>query len=150
MSVINEIKEGILDQMSTTLGSDYKKISYVTNISKNSLIGSFKGYGVHVGSATEIEGTIGSRTMDHNFKLYLVDSYAGPSEHNDDTKANFPVVFGGLAHDITTNIQKNKATLSSSGAVLIVNDLQINEVEYLDEEKVGFLEFEITVRYKHK
>lgn len=150
MAVIKEIRDGILARMATTLGGGYSKLTHVTDIASNKYNGNFKRYGVTAGSASEVSGTVGVRTMDHAFKLYLVDSYLSPtSTLDDDIKAELAVTLGDLAHGIIDDIQKNKSTLSTSGKVLIVNYLQLNEIKYLEAERVGVLEFEVNIKYKY-
>lgn len=149
MGILTEISSGILTRMQATLGSDYKRLSFVNDISKNTFKGNHKRYGIKVGGASETSGQVGAYTLDHTFYLYLVDSYASPTNQlNDDLQAALPISLGNLAHTIFKDLAANKSTFSSKGEVLIINNFNISEIEYLESQDVGVLEFSINVKYK--
>ena len=149
MGIVTEIRNNILTRVGNTLGSTYQKLSFVNDVSQNTFTGSSKRYGVKVGSASETDGRVGAYTLDHSFSIVLVSSYHSPTNQlNDDLASELAVTLNDLAHTIYKDLATNKSTLSSSGNILIVNNLSINEIEYLTTDKVGVLEFEINIKYK--
>lgn len=150
MAIIKEIRDNIETRMANILGSDYSKLSYVVDITDNTFKGNSKRYGVRPLGSVETDGQTCSFTMDHSFQLYLVDSYnsGALAQVSDDLKADIAVEMQDLALEIYNDLAENRSTLSTTGRVFIVNQLNIEEVEYIEESKIGILRFDINIKYK--
>lgn len=148
--MVNELKESIQTRIATLLGSGYTKLSYVTNISLNKFKANSSRYGVLPKGATETSGQTSTYTMDHTFSVFIVDGYndGAANQLNDDVKATKVATLMDKAHQIYRDIAANKALLSATPNVLVVNNLSIYEVTYIEVEKVMILQFDFNIKYK--
>lgn len=146
-NVINDIKSGIITRLGTSIPT-YSQLAYQIDVSKNKFKGNSKGYSVQPSAASETEGLIGSFTMDHSFTITLSNSYNnGAKSGLGDTLQSSRVT--ELTDDILEvyrDLVINKKNINSS--ILLVNDLNIENAEFLEEEKVITISFNINIKYK--
>ena len=147
MSTINDIKAGIITRLNSSI-STYSQLSYQVDVARNKFKGNSKGFAVHPNSATEVDSLIGAFTMDHSFAITLTNSYNnGASSQIGDTLKSSRIT--EINDDILTaykDLVNNKGSIDAS--ILVINDLSIDEAEFLDEEKVITIQFNINIKYK--
>ena len=147
MSIINDIKAGIKARLALSVPS-YSELSYQVDVSKNKFKGNSKGYAVHPESANEVDGLTGAFTMDHTFGITLTNSYNNGASSNigDSLKSSRITEINDDILVTYKDLVNNKSNIDS--AILVINDLNINDAEFLEEEKVITIKFTINVKYK--
>jgi len=147
LTIIKDIKSG-LESAINTLSLGYTKLAYQTDVKQNKFKGNHKGYSVMPSSSNETDGLIGAYTMNHKFEITYTDSYnAGAASQVGDTLKSSRIT--EITDDILTTykyISNNKYSIYSG--ILLINDLSIEQAEFLDEEKVITIKFSFTVKYK--
>ena len=146
--MVKTIRDNMITRVGTVLGVNYSKLSFAGDLSSNKFGKSLKRFAVTPDSASEASGSVGANTLDHRFIITLTDGYntGAAGQLNDDQKMERIGELQDRALDIYVDLQVNKSLLSLN--VLIVNNLSISAVEFLDEEKVAVIKFEINVKYK--
>ncbi len=147
--MVKTIRDNIAIRLLATLGSDYVKLSFGSDLSMNKFGRSVKRFAVIPKSAVVVvDGPAGANTIDHRFEIILTDGYVNgaAAQLNDDLKLEKIGELQDKALLIYKDLQMNKSSLN--GQVLIVNGLNVSEIEYLDEEKVAVLKIEINIKYK--
>jgi hypothetical protein len=146
--MVKTIRDNMITQIESILGSGYSKLSFASDLSMNKFGKSLKRFAVTPESAQEVSGSTGVNTMDHRFVITLTDGYnvGAASQLSDDAKMERIGELQGKALEIYKMLQVNKTLLSPR--VLIVNSLNISTAEFLDEEKVAVIKFDINVKYK--
>lgn len=144
---INNIKAGIITRLGIALPT-YNQLSYQIDIGKNKFKGNAKGFAVHPRNASETEGLVGSFSMDHVFSITLTNSYNnGAASQLGDTLQSSRIT--EINDDILTtykDLVNNKGSIDSS--ILLISDLDIEEAEFIEEEKVITIKFNINIKYK--
>tara|TARA_Y100001936_G_C15973559_1_gene612503 strand:+ start:634 stop:1080 length:447 start_codon:yes stop_codon:yes gene_type:complete len=145
--MVSNIKAGIEARIEASL-PEYKKLSYQLDIPKNKFKGNAKRYAVEPLSGNETESTLGAITLDQTFSITLTDSYnsGAKSQVNDEVKVDAIL---SLKDDIITlykDISNNKKSIDNT--VLLINDLNISEAEFIEEEKLAYVTCSFTVKYK--
>lgn len=149
MSRITEITSNIQSRVASVLGTEYSELNYIIDHSKNRYEGNSKRYGVIPNPAFEVDGEVGTFTVDHEFLIKLTDSYTNGPESQINDALQYAVVqqLQDKALTIYDDLTVNKALLGTG--VLIVTNLNIQAVEFIEEQKVAYLEFLITIRYRY-
>ncbi len=149
MAKINNITDKLIARMALVLGSDYKPLNYVIDIAKNKFTGNTKRYGVIPSPSTEASGETQSFTMDHSFTLKITDTYSNGATNqiNDSAQAQKMRDLQDKALEIYNDVAVNKSIIGEG--ILIVNSLSMDEVEFLEDDKVAYLEFTINVKYRY-
>lgn len=144
---INDIKAGIITRLGVSLPL-YSQLAYQVDVSKNKFKGNSKGFAVHPQSASETDSLIGAFTMDHSFNITLTNSYnQGAKSQVGDTLKSSRIT--ELNDDILMaykDLVNNKSAIDNS--ILVINNLNIEEAEFLEEEKVIMIKFNINIKYK--
>jgi hypothetical protein len=145
--MVKTIRDNITARLGTVL-TGHSKLSYVANVSANKFGQALKRFGVTPDGAAETSGSTNLNTMDHRFTITLTDGYnsGAVNQINDDLKMERIGELQDRALTIYKDLQVNKSSISTS--VLIINNLNINAVEFLEEEKVAVIKFEINIKYK--
>ena len=146
--MVKTIRDNIITRTGLVLGASFSKISFTGDLSANKFGKSSKRFGVVPDNASETAGVLGANTLDHKFIMVLTDGYnaGAATQVSDDLKMEKIVELQDKALEIYKSLQANKSSISAS--VLIINNLNINAVEFLEEEKVAVIRFELTVKYK--
>jgi hypothetical protein len=146
--MVTTIRDNIAVRLLAVLGSEFSKLSYMSDVSQNKFGRANKRFGVIPKSALATSGVNGLDTLDHSFEVILTDGYLSGAlaQINDELKTERIGELQDRALLIYKDLQVNKGFLDSK--VLIVNGLSMSEIEYLDEEKVAILRFEINIKYK--
>lgn len=146
MSIAN-IKSGIEARLAISIPS-YSKAAYEIDIADNKFKGNAALFSVVPGSASEVDGLINAFTLDHTFTITLSNSYnQGAKSQIGDTLKSSRIT--ELNDDILAaykDLCVNKSAISST--ILVLNQLEVNEAEFIDESKVILISF--TVNIKHK
>lgn len=150
MGLVTDVKNNILTRVALVLGADYSQLAYVNDVSQNKFKGASKRYGVLPGSANETSGTNQYVTLDHQFQVILTDSYqAGPdSQINDNLKAERINELQDKALAIYKDLATHKSLISAS--CLIINNLSIESIEFLEDEKVAVQRLNFNVKYRQQ
>lgn len=146
---ITAIKDNILSRLGNVLGNEYSKLSYVTDVKQNKFGRTSKRFGVLPGSATEISGTLQHVTMDHQFSITLTDSFnsGATAQLNDNLKAERINELQDKVLSVYRDLVLQARNLSAN--VLSVNNLQIDDPEFVDDEKVIIQKFSINIKYRN-
>lgn len=147
MGVVANIKTN-LQTRALALLTAYKVHPYAIDIEKNKFKGNSKQLSVLPNVAAEVEGLIGAYTLDHNFNYTFTNSYnaGAKSQIGDSLKVQR---IQELMDDILatySDVQLNKSAIDPT--VLVINNLQVNEPEFDDIEKIIIVRCSITVKYK--
>lgn len=147
MSYISNITTNIESRIQTLLGSDYKKLSYVFNIEENKFTGNTKRYGVIAESASETQGLVGGLTVTHDFIIKLTDTYSkgALNQLSDVGKQEATIRLEDNALSIVTDLQANKSAIETN--ILIINNYTKSSVKFIEDSKVAYLEFYISIQY---
>lgn len=144
---INDIKAGIISRLGIVLPA-YTQLSYQVDVSQNKFKGNAKGFAVHPQSASETDSLVGAFTMDHSFGITLTNSYneGGKSQLGDSLKSSRITEINDDILIAYKDLVNNKGIID--GSILVINDLNIEDAEFLEEEKVITIKFNINIKYK--
>lgn len=146
-TLINDIKAGIEARI-TIAASSYTKLAYEINIADNKFKGNSKGFAVKPAPANEVDSLLGAFTMDHEFQITYTDSYnhGAKSQIGDSLKSSKITELNDVILDTYKDLAINKSNIDAS--ILLINNLSINEAEFIEEEKVIIINFTINIKYK--
>lgn len=146
--MVKTITDNIITRLPAVLGSGFVKLSFGSDVSLNKFGRSTKRFAVTPSGAFSTFGAVGINTIDHKWLITLTDGYmnGAAAQLNDDLKMAKIAELQDLALKVFSDLQLNKATISTG--ILIVNNLIINDIEFLEEEKVAVLKFELNIKYK--
>jgi hypothetical protein len=144
MNFVEQINDAIKARMAIVLGSPYKELDYVLDVSSNNFRNSATRYGVRPLESSPSEGVLRSVTLDHTFQIILVD----PFVNRDNDLAQREITFTQYAKmdDIYKDLLGSKAGLSN--IILLVSSPSTAEPEYLEEENVAILRGNIPIKYR--
>lgn len=143
--VVRTITSAIKSEISTELGANYSELGYVLDITKNSYRQNNNRYGVIPKVATQIDGVTRYATYSQEFEFVLTKGY-GQSQISDEKQRTAALDMFQLAHQIHKRLVDNKA--GSPANVMNVNELVIEEPEYLTDEKVAILRASVQITYR--
>ena len=146
-TAINDIKAGIEARLAIVIPT-YSVLAYQIDIAKNKFKGNSKGFAVQPAPASEVESLLGAFTMDHSFSITLTNSYndGAKAQLGDALKSSRVTELSDVILDTYKDLVINKGNIDSS--ILIINDLSIEAAEFLEEEKVITMKFNINIKYK--
>lgn len=144
--VMRQIRDSMLTEISTELGSDYKQLAYVEVVEKNSFRTSNNRYGVRALDAVQIPGVNKFATFDQTYEVVLTKGYV-QSNIDDSEQVESSFDLRELMHDIYVRLVKGKAGIPAS--VINVNNLVISEPEYLEDDKVTIIRANMTITYRN-
>ena len=147
MGKITDIKAGIETRLAAILPA-YTKLAYQVNIEDNKFKGNSKGYAVIPSINQEVDGVVGAFTLDHAFQITLTDSYndGARSQVGDNLKITR---ISELMDDVLSaysDFLVNKSNIDAS--ILVINQLNTLDPEFIDEDKVIKVPFIINIKYR--
>ena len=147
ISIVNDIKDGIKGRFTTSL-ADYSQLPFQTDIEKNKTKQTEKGFSIIPLNIDEVDGLLGSITLDQSYEITLTDNYinGSKSQTNDELKIQKLADLQGKVISAYQDLRINKNLVDSR--ILIINNLSVNEAEYLDKEKTIVMSFTFNVKYK--
>lgn len=145
--MITNLRNKLLERIQGILGNNYSRLSFSSDISQNTSGKTSKKYSVSALGAFEAQGVTSSITLDQQFEVTLTDSFQTPKNSlNDNEKYDKGLALQDKALELYSDFVSNKSLISSQ--IIIVNNFNMNELEYLDEEKVVILKFNFNLKYK--
>jgi hypothetical protein len=144
---INDIKAGIISRLAISIPT-YSQLSYQVDVAQNKFKGNSKGFAVHPQSATETDSLVGAFTMDHTFSITLTNSYneGSKSQIGDSLKSSRITELNDDILIAYKDLVNNKGNIDNT--ILVINDLNIEDAEFLEEEKVITVKFNVNIKYK--
>lgn len=142
---VRDIRNSMETLIQTTLGSGYKKLQFVEDVTKNNFRTNSERYGVRALTANEVPGVTKTVQVTQSFEVVLTKAYY--ESNLDDTEQleasldNFENI-----HDIYKEIVNQRAGLPS--IVLNTTDMLVSEPEYIEESKVAILRATINITYR--
>lgn len=142
--VTRTIKTAIEAQLATTFGATWSPLLFTEDVSKNPLNKQTRAYGVSTGETTQIDGVNRYLTFDQRYNIVLTEFYGQSSI--DDSKIDTKHL--DLVQKIHEAFKALINTRAGSTAVLNVKNLNIEEKEILETEKVIVVRafFDVTYR----
>ena len=146
--MIGILRTNILTRMGNLLGNSFSQLSFVNNIHQNKFANASKRYSCLPKGASITEGALQGNTLDHKFELILTDSFNEGAKSNlsDSLQVQRVQELQDNMLLIYRDLQTYKSSLNTG--VLIVNELNISEAEFLEEEKVCIIRAIINIKYK--
>ena len=146
-TTINDIKAGIEARLAISAPT-YNKLAYQIDISRNKFKGNSLGYSVQPAGSAEVDSLIGAFTNDHQFSIFLTNSYneGAKSQIGDTLKSTRVTELMDVVLDVYKDLVVNKSSVDST--VLVINNLAIEPPEFIDEEKVIIVQMSINIKYK--
>jgi hypothetical protein len=146
-TLINDIKDGIAARIAIAAPT-YSVLSYQVDIAQNKFKGNSKGFAIQPSYGSEVDGLIGAFTMDHQFSVTFTNSYnqGAKSQVGDTLKSSRITEITDDILDTYKDLCVNKGNIDTS--ILIINGLDIEQAEFIDEEKVITVKFNFNVKYK--
>lgn len=143
--IIRDIKEAIDAEIQAELGVSYKPLAYLEDVTKNSFRTNTERFGVRPLEASQVPGVTKYVQLIQSFEIVLSKSYTESSiddseqvEKSLDNRENLLAIYKRLVN--------NKGGAPS--LVLNVFDLNIQEPEYIVEEKVAIQRATMNVQYR--
>lgn len=147
MGKVADIKTN-LQTRALALKTAYVKHSFAVNIEDNKFKGNSKQLSVLPSSAVEVDGLIGSFSMDHVYNYTFTNSYNAGAKNQlgDALKVQRIQELMDDVLDVYSDAVTNKGSIDPS--ILVINDLNIEEPEFDDNEKTIIVKCSILVKYK--
>ena len=144
MSKVTEVLTALRTEVADVLGSDWSRMAYVYNPSKNDFRAGDMGYGVRALDA--VEDNLINKQIDviHTFEVLLSRYFLNRS--NDE---NIEDVISEL-QDRTQDIYKRVLYTKLGGRILLASALSIAEPEIIEDNEVIVQRFSFDVRYRIK
>lgn len=145
IDTMRDIRDAMESEIAAELGATYSKLAYVVDVSKNSFRTNNNRYGVRALVASEVPGVTKNVHITQSFEVVLSKGYL--ESKIDDTELitksldNRSNLLGIYKRFVNT-----KAGLP--GTVLNVTNLQVDEPEILDEEKVVVQRATMDITYR--
>lgn len=139
----SSIVDSVRNQVATILGSDWYRLSHVYDIEKNDRFTIKNGYGVRTLSASEIDEILCNIiSVDHSIEIILTTDYAaGDNDENIETQIK-------MLQDKVEEIYKSLVYKKIDGNIIIANQLEIAEPEFLDDNNSIAQRFSVVFRYR--
>lgn len=149
MGIVQEIVEACSDVFDMVL-TDYRKAPYQFILASNNEANLASTYTFTPINATFAEGrAIGSTTMNHLFRLELVDSFL--NRDCDDALAQALYNQYDLVQDTLKELQKSKLALPTAGnQVLLISGLALDEPEIIEENGIVILRATFNIQYRYR
>ena len=145
-NVVQEIIEQGLARIQAEL-PDYAQIDYSYALEANECRGKEKRYGFTPSTAIFVEGRqLGFTTMDHTFRIILLDSYAN---RDDDSRqrAKLDSLYTDMQKVIAAFNKKPFTLPTAENKIILVSGATIEEPQFIDDNAVSVLEATIIIRY---
>ena len=144
-TVMSDLKDSILTEIQSELGSSYKELAYIENIDKNSFLTSNDRFGVRALTAIQQPGVTKYTTFSQSFEIVLTKGYI-QSSIDDTEQVNKSYELRASMLDIYQRLVNNKAGAPS--LVMNIFNLVIQDPEYLDEDKVVIIRATMDIFYR--
>ncbi len=146
-NVISELITGLENVVQGVLGSEYKKLDYVFEISKNSLQGNPQRFGVITKGGISDSGVTRALTMNQDFEIMLVDSYIN-RDQCDEKQRELVNKMHEKIFEIFDSIFLTKA--GKPEYVMNLNRLNISEIDFLTDDNAAILRATINIIYRQR
>lgn len=143
---VTDISNGINTRLLAVLGSSYKQLPFVNDISKNSLSISNMMYGNRPLPAFEAETVTKRLTFLHTFEIIVTTGY---SDSNIDDAPQVAAALGLYEQMLEIHEDMENTRCGVPATVLNVLNASMSEPEYLENEKVVVLRATIDVLYRN-
>jgi len=130
---IRTITDGILAEMATVLGANYKTLAYLEDIQKNAFTMNNDRYGVRALVAVQTPGVTKYTTLTQSYEIVISKGYI-QSKINDSEQVTKSYDIRAQILDIYKQLVNTKA--GAPAQVMNVFSLIISEPEYLEVDKV--------------
>jgi len=146
MSVlINDLLAGIKTRVSTVLGSEFSELPFLIDVSQNNFNQNHNRYGVIPQASFETDSVTKYVTMEQVFQVVLTKAFIDDGISDADKQAK-RTELQDLFLDIYKDLINTKAGVPS--IVMNITDLNVEDAEYLDEEKVVVMKASINILYR--
>lgn len=144
-TTMEDIRDQMLVEMQAELGATYKPLAYVEDIEKNSFRTSNDRYGVRALAASEQPGATKYQTYNQIYEIIITKGYI-ESAVGDSNQVQKAFDNRALVLDIYRRLVNGKVGLA--GVVLNIFSLEIDNPEYLDDDKVAIQRATMTITYR--
>ncbi len=146
-SIIEDLVESINTEVQGVPGVSFKPLQYVLDVERNSFRGNNDRFGVIHGEANQLPGVTRFATWNQSYTIVLTTGYVESAK--DDLKArNASIELYDLMHKIHKQLIQQKCG-EPSIVLHVPSTIEIEEPEYLDEEKVTILRANIEIQYRY-
>ena len=142
---MRDIRNAMETEIAAELGVNYKKLAYLEDVTKNSFRTNNDRYGVRALSSSEVDGVTKNPTFTQSFEVVLTKGYYESNlddteqiERSLDNRENLLCIYKRLVN--------NRAGIPS--VVLNIQNLQIDEPEFLVDEKVAVQRATMDITYR--
>jgi len=143
---ITDLITGLETRLAFVLGAEYSPLTNVTEVEKNSFKNANKRYGVVARQASEVAGTLKHLTIDQVFQVTLTNGFSTSLTAGDANKREKTEELQDLVCEIYADLKSTKS--GSPSVVIDTQDLEIAIPEFLEEDHVIALRFELTIKYR--
>lgn len=142
-SIVKDITAYLEAESVAILGVEFKKLSHVVDVTKNSYKSSNKRYAARPLGLSESAGVVSHYTVDQDFEIILTNGYKTNKQTNDLDQQTKGIALQDYAHDIYKQLQQ-----TSLASIRLISSLSLDEPEYDVDNKVVIQRMQITVNYK--
>lgn len=144
--IVSDIVSAMNVRIAGVVGVTYKPLSFIANVSRNNFRQSNDRYGVLHGPASQLPGVTRNATFSQVFTVVLTKGYRDSAISDSVARDKSMQLYGEML-EIHQDLIREKAGLP--GTVLHVQDtIEIQEPEYLDDEKVTVLRANVEILYR--
>jgi len=144
--IITDLKAGIETRVAAVLGVEFSPLTNVTELEKNNFTGANKRYGIWAKQASEVAGVLKFLTIDQVFEIVLTDGFATRANASDADKREKTLNLQDQVCEIYADLKGTKS--GSPGTVIDTQDLEVSSPEFLEDDHVVAIRFEVTVKYR--
>ena len=141
---LSSILTSLENQVSTTLGAEWKELNYIYDLEQNSFRAGKKAYGVGADSGNSVSGTTKAVTIDFNLFVVLTRTYINRS--NDVKEREVLSDIYDQFDAINVNVFQKKL---NNANVLLVQDISYSSPEKVDEQTIS-VRVDFTIKYRQQ
>jgi len=143
-TVVQDIVDGINAEIQAELPT-WKPLAYLQDVQKNSYRTQSDRFGVRALGAIERETVTKRLTIDHTFEVVLTKGYQ-QSNIDDSEQIQAGLDLRAIMLDLKVRLTDTNA--GAPGVVIQVQNLAMEPVEYLEEDKVAVLRSTMDITYR--
>ena len=144
-NLVEQITDAMISEVQTALGSDYSKLCYFYDVSKNNFISNAKRFGVIPSSGVSGITPLRTYTIDHEFQVVITDNYFNKEDGDESQRAVIEELYEQL-DEVTNRLYAKKLGIPS--IVFFVTLDSMESPEFIEEDNVAIIRANFVVKYR--
>lgn len=146
-TIVSDIVDAMNVEISGVLGSSFKELQFIVDVERNNFRQNNNRYGVLHGAASQLEGVTRNLTFSQVFTVVLTTGYQESALSDEYARDESMRLYGEML-EIHQVLVREKAG-APAVVINVANTIDIEDPEYLDDEKVTVLRANVEILYRY-